>query len=113
MQTHKLGVFAAFMCGVFFSSYGIEPGVKATPGELNLKSNWVQEHLVQANSELPFSFVYDGKPSSGFLKTWPKKSKTEKLDANRTRTTYTWTDPKTGLEEIGRASCRERVSSPV
>ncbi|MFA6127752.1 MAG: alpha-galactosidase [Bacteroidales bacterium] len=98
MQTHKLGVLAALICGVLFTSCGGEPGVKTTRGELTLKSKWVQEHLVQANPELPFSFVYDGRPSSGFLKTWQKKSVTEKLDPNRTRTTYAWADPKTGLE---------------
>ncbi len=47
---------------------------------------------------LPFSFVYDGKPSSELLPTWEKKTKTETLDENRIAQTITWTDPATGLQ---------------
>ena len=44
-----------------------------------------------------FSFNYDGKPSSEFLKTWELKRASRKLDDNRTEHTLTYTDPKTGL----------------
>jgi alpha-galactosidase len=47
-----------------------------------------------------FSFVYDGRPSAEFLKTWKleRSSKTSKtLDPHRTERTLTYTDPKTGL----------------
>jgi len=45
----------------------------------------------------PFSFVYGGKPSDKLLDTWQTESRSEKLDADRTRVTTTWTDPETGL----------------
>ena len=47
---------------------------------------------------LPFSFVYDGKPSAEFLKSWKKTETTEQLDANRVRRTLVFTDPNTGLQ---------------
>lgn len=46
---------------------------------------------------VPFSFQYDGKPSSGFLPTWERNETTATLDAARTQRTITWTDPQTGL----------------
>ena len=49
-------------------------------------------------TEPPFSFVYDGKPSSDLLKTWQVSRDAEKLDAQRTRHTLTYTDPATGLQ---------------
>ncbi len=44
-----------------------------------------------------FSFTYDGKPSSELLRSWPLKRERQPLDAQRTRHTLTYTDPKTGL----------------
>jgi alpha-galactosidase len=49
------------------------------------------------STELPFSFVYDGKPSLELLKTWELKRNTRKIDAARTEKTLVWTDPKTKL----------------
>ncbi|MCE5268466.1 MAG: NPCBM/NEW2 domain-containing protein [Planctomycetaceae bacterium] len=48
-------------------------------------------------SRLPFSFVYDGKDSSEFLKTWKTQQETKQLDHERTQTTTTFTDPRTGM----------------
>ncbi|MBI2929317.1 MAG: alpha-galactosidase [Verrucomicrobia bacterium] len=45
----------------------------------------------------PFSFVYQGLPSSELLTTWSLKRDSRKLDAQRTERTLTYTDPKTGL----------------
>ena len=47
---------------------------------------------------MPFSFVYDGQPSEKWLAEWPRKYETEKLDAARTRHTFIWAEPKTGME---------------
>ena len=47
---------------------------------------------------LPFSFVYDGKPSTEFLKTWKRNDTTEILADGRIRRVLVFTDPKTGLE---------------
>ena len=63
-----------------------------------MKNQWVQEHLTDAKTKLPFSFVYDGKASAGLLPEWSKKVESGKVDANRPQRTMTWTDPKTGLE---------------
>ncbi len=63
-----------------------------------MKNAWYQEHLTDGQSSPPFSFTYDGRPSAPLLAEWPVKVADERLDANRTRRTLTWTDPKTGLE---------------
>jgi alpha-galactosidase len=47
---------------------------------------------------LPFSFLYGNTPSGALLPGWTKNETSEKLDAQRTRRTLTWTDPATGLE---------------
>ncbi len=46
----------------------------------------------------PFSFVYDGKPSSEQLPTWKLRRASTKIDDARTRHKVTYTDPQTGLE---------------
>ncbi|MHB1458700.1 MAG: alpha-galactosidase [Armatimonadota bacterium] len=48
--------------------------------------------------EHPFSFVYDGKPSSEVLKTWKLDRASRKLDKARTERILNYTDPKTGLQ---------------
>ena len=45
----------------------------------------------------PFSFRYDGRPSSDLLKTWKLDRSSRKLDANRTERVLEYTDPKAGL----------------
>ena len=56
----------------------------------------MQSHFAKIGSP-PFSFDYDGKPSSGFLSTWTHQHTTTKLDAQRTREEYIYTDPTTRL----------------
>lgn len=70
----------------------------STTEEAEMKNAWFKEHLTDGKSSLPFSFTYDGRPSAPLLAKWPVKMADERLDANRTRRTLTWTDPKTGLE---------------
>jgi hypothetical protein len=48
-------------------------------------------------TEAPFSFRYDGQPSSALLKTWELKRSKKQLDKNRIEYTRTDTDPQTGL----------------
>ena len=45
----------------------------------------------------PFSFVYDGQPSSTLLKGWEVQRASRALDPQRTERTLIYTDPKTGL----------------
>ncbi len=69
------------------------------PEEMRHRDQWLNDRLLDATSaHLPFSFVYDGKPSGELLSAWPKKVQTKKLDAVRTQHTSIWTDPKTALE---------------
>jgi alpha-galactosidase len=49
---------------------------------------------------VPFSFVYDGKPSSELLPQWEQKRQTQTLPGNRERRVLTYRDPHTGLEII-------------
>ncbi len=45
----------------------------------------------------PFSFQYDGKPSSEFFKDWNCKREVRELDEKRTQHVISYTDPQTGL----------------
>ncbi len=49
------------------------------------------------STEVPFSFTYDGKPSSDLLATWNRQNQAQQLDAQRTRHRLSFTDPATGL----------------
>jgi len=46
---------------------------------------------------VPFSFIYNGKPSAGLLKTWQRRHSVRDLDAQRTEYSTTFSDPSTGL----------------
>jgi len=98
IQIKKLCFTCTLLCGMLLSSCTRQPDAVVTQGDLKMKSEWVKEHLLNADPELPFSFVYDGKASSELLKAWQKKVETNKLDNNRTQHTHIWTDEKTGLE---------------
>lgn len=45
----------------------------------------------------PFSFIYAGKPSGEFLKTWKLERSVQALNDHRTQYILTYTDPTTGL----------------
>ncbi len=62
-----------------------------------------------AAPRLPFSFVYDGKPSAGFLDTWQRELREETTSAGR-RLILTLTDPATKLEV--RAACTVYGETP-
>jgi len=72
--------------------------VSVTPEELGRARAWVAAALQPgAKPDLPFSFVFGGKPSAALLPTWPRKDEVRKLDAQRTARSIQWTDPKSGL----------------
>ncbi len=48
-------------------------------------------------SQVPFSFRYEGQPSTELLKIWELKRSVRHLDNFRVEHTLTYTDPKTGL----------------
>ena len=49
------------------------------------------------SSQVPFSFRYDGRPSSELLRTWMFASSSRRLSDSRLERTLTYTDPKSGL----------------
>ena len=51
----------------------------------------------QLTTDPPFSFTYDGRPSSEFLAKWVLKRGARKVDDRRTKHTLTYADGKTGL----------------
>ena len=98
IQIEKLCLICALLCGMLLSSCTRKSDAIGTQGDLKTKSKWVKEHLLNADPQLPFSFIYDGKASSELLKTWQKKAETTILDSNRNQYAHIWTDTKTGLE---------------
>jgi alpha-galactosidase len=48
-------------------------------------------------SPFPFSFTYDGRSSSERLANWRGEAATNRIDAQRRRLTWSWTDPNTHL----------------
>jgi alpha-galactosidase len=59
---------------------------------------------------LPFSFVYDGKPSREFLRHWTHEVRDEKINDTTSRRTLTLTDPVTLLEV--KAVCLVYLDTP-
>jgi hypothetical protein len=98
IQTDKLCFITVLFFGMILSSCSSNPDTTMASGEMQIKSKWIKEHLLSADPKLPFSFLYDGKASTELLKTWQKKTETNKPDNNRTQYTHIWTDSKTGLE---------------
>jgi len=52
----------------------------------------------EVGNDLPFSFVYGGRPSREFIGQWKRSAREESLDATKCRRTWTLEDPATGLE---------------
>ena len=54
--------------------------------------------LARFSADIPFSFVYDGRPSSELLPHWKRSDSKSDLPGGRQRHVVTFTDPMTGLE---------------
>jgi alpha-galactosidase len=75
----------------------------------NGKKIWLDElpfvgASLEETDQPPFSFLYGGKPSSEFLKSWTCTRKSKKLDDDRTLQTVEYTDPETKLQVICEAT---------
>ncbi len=75
----------------------------------NGKKVWLDElpfvgASLEETDQPPFSFLYGGKPSSEFLKSWTCSRKSKKLDDERTLQTLVYTDPETKLQVICEAT---------
>lgn len=99
----RMNLITKAMSGAVLVALSLTLGIAADAGTTekvatDTKNAWTDKHLANNRSSLPFSFTYDGEPSTKLLSEWPAKAANERLDAQRTRRTITWTDPKTGLE---------------
>ena len=102
------GWLAVAILGFFVHHARAGQVVNPSAGQNNL---WLQEHLLNSKSQLPFSFVYGRQSSEALLKEWPETTTLRPLDAGRTEHTLVWTDPKTGLQV--RLAAVEYAGSPV
>lgn len=71
----------------------------------NGQSIWLGEIPMDDQQQIlttdpPFSFVYNGRPSSELLAIWPAQRGTKKLDSQRTQHTVAYTDPNSGLRVL-------------
>ncbi len=66
--------------------------------EITRRASWVSEHLGGDAATLPFSFGYDGRPSSELLGSWNLESASAEIDGKGTQRTLTYTDPSTELQ---------------
>lgn len=72
---------------------GLADGSTVWLGDLPILE--VQDGLFSADP--PFSFTYNGKPSSEFLGTWPVERTSRKIDDHRTAYTVVYSEPAGGL----------------
>jgi alpha-galactosidase len=86
----------AAILGMILTAAATLAAPQVSPEEMQDKSAWMNQPF--GTSGLPFSFVYDGKPSSEWLKHLSERAVTKKIDEARTQSTSTWLEPKTGLE---------------
>jgi alpha-galactosidase len=79
---------------------GVVQAVTPQPEEFRLRDEWLGGTSIRGSNltQVPFSFVYDGKRSTDLLQSWQGKHETRKLDAQRTEHTLICTDPATGLQ---------------
>lgn len=73
----------------------LENGEEVSLGDMRILQSEIHNRTA---STPPFSFEYDGKSSDELLGSWKFSKKSTKLDENRSQTTHTYTDPKTGLQ---------------
>ena len=70
----------------------------ATKQEMSNAHQWVAARFTTGSPVPPFSFVYDGHPSSEVMKTWRLERSQIKRDNNQTDRILTFTDTRTHLE---------------
>jgi alpha-galactosidase len=92
MKSCGLSVLGVIMLA---ASGGVWGAVKVMPDEMAMARSWSAKTLSASN--VPFSFVYDGKSSRELLRNWSDR-KTQWIDGQRTRRTTIYSDPQMGLE---------------
>ncbi|MEI6915549.1 MAG: alpha-galactosidase, partial [Armatimonadota bacterium] len=71
--------------------------VTPQPAELQSVREWAASKL-NSVAKAPFSFKYDGHPSTEVIGKWVSSTSTRSLDPMRTQRTVTYRDPVSGLE---------------
>jgi alpha-galactosidase len=98
----KLSLLPGLFLGVILATAQFAAAIAPTADELAQSRGWAAARFDAAKTAADFapffSFTYDGKPSTEFLKTWELKKSSRQLDDKRKEYTLTFTDPKTGLE---------------
>lgn len=95
-QVQRDGWGVVALLGVLLAMAAVEVGaVSVMPEEMAVARNWSAKTLSASN--VPFSFVYDGKPSRELLRNW-SDAKTLWIDGPRTRRTTKYSDPEGRLE---------------
>jgi alpha-galactosidase len=97
----KFRILSGVIIAVFHISLSSPAAVAPSRDELAASRRWASA-MFEAGREtgVPesfFSFSFDGRPSTEFLKTWPVERGSRRLDNNRTERTLVYKDPKTGL----------------
>ncbi|MHB8898338.1 MAG: alpha-galactosidase [Thermoguttaceae bacterium] len=98
-----VGLRAAICAGAILV-LSVSPGLAVSPSDAERAAEEVAARDLAAAlgaaspKDLPFSFLYDGRPSTQVLAGCQRKETALPLDPARTKRTITWTDPQTGLE---------------
>ena len=82
------------LCGLTSTTRAVSPNSE----ELSVAQQWSSEHLSGDPAAIPFSFIFDGQPSSDLLKQWQLDRSSRQLDDQRTQHTLKYTDPRTKVE---------------
>ncbi|MBP6962846.1 MAG: alpha-galactosidase [Armatimonadetes bacterium] len=90
MQIAQTIAGVAILMMIAQTSYAIEP----TRAEMQTAHQWAAANF-GGKADVPFSFIYDGKPFDP--KAWKCERASKKLDANRIQHTLTYAEPK-GLQ---------------
>ena len=92
-------------------SRGVRSTASPNRNEFAAREKWVKTHLDAHGDRPPFSFEFEGRPSTEFLRKWPVQLTSRKLDKARTERTLAWTDPRSGL--VVRCVAVEYADYPV
>lgn len=100
----KMKALCATATIVFVLAISARPvgAVEPTPDEMIAARQWMAARFQAGpdtkDAAIPFSFVYDGRPSDELLKTWSVTQTSRPCDDNRIEHTLTYSDPTSGLE---------------
>ena len=93
---HSITTLACTLLAVFCTVIG---AWSITPGKVELAASkeWNSRYFGDKVNVTPFSFTYNGRPSSEVLRTWGFRRTTKRIDGIRTKNILTWTDPVSGM----------------